>query len=140
MKTLGISALHLNNIFPSRHKGDIFIPVATILELDEALGTPEDFIYLAEVLHSRNISLVLDLPVYPYVKKLQPVHKLKSADEDQQAKLLSANKYNDTEDSKHNFDDNVLQGTDDEIGRAIKLWSDRGAYGFYLLVSNDVNE
>lgn len=133
LKKLGISALRLNNIFLPRHEGQKFDRVSTLLDLDEALGTPEDFIYLADMLHARNISLILDLPVYPYLKKLKVVHKSKTPNSNTKDKNDSFIGSDIKETS------NIIDDDDDQIARAISLWSDRGADGFYLLVNKNLN-
>ncbi|XP_055644916.1 neutral and basic amino acid transport protein rBAT-like [Toxorhynchites rutilus septentrionalis] len=70
--SLGIAAIRLNSIFPSKHYPDNFQDVTSLAAVDEVLGKVEDLQKLAAVLHERNISLVLDIPIYPFVKQLNP--------------------------------------------------------------------
>lgn len=42
------------------------------MNITKELGTPEDLKLLAAELKSKNISLILDLPLYPFYKKLEP--------------------------------------------------------------------
>ncbi|XP_065076292.1 amino acid transporter heavy chain SLC3A1-like [Ochlerotatus camptorhynchus] len=71
-KTLGIGAVRLNSIFPSAHYPDHFQDVTSLTAVDEVLGKVEDLQKFAAVLHERNISLILDLPIYPFVNHLNP--------------------------------------------------------------------
>ncbi|XP_058125579.1 neutral and basic amino acid transport protein rBAT-like [Anopheles ziemanni] len=69
-KSLGIGAVRLNSIFPSKHYPDHFQEITTLTDVDEVLGKVEDIQKLAATLHERNISLVLDLPIYPFLDRL----------------------------------------------------------------------
>uniref|UniRef100_A0A182K387 Glycosyl hydrolase family 13 catalytic domain-containing protein n=1 Tax=Anopheles christyi TaxID=43041 RepID=A0A182K387_9DIPT len=71
-KTLGIGSVRLNSIFPSKHYPDHFQEVTSLLDVDEVLGKVEDVQKLAATLHERNISLVLDLPIHPFLEHLSP--------------------------------------------------------------------
>lgn len=71
-KGLGVGAVRLNSIFPSKHYPDHFQEVTSLTAVDEVLGKVEDLQKFAAVLHERNISLVLDLPIYPFVNHLNP--------------------------------------------------------------------
>lgn len=71
-KTLGIGAVRLNSIFPSPHYPDHFQDVTSLTAVDDVLGKVEDLQKFAAVLHERNISLILDLPIYPFVDHLNP--------------------------------------------------------------------
>ncbi|XP_053692739.1 neutral and basic amino acid transport protein rBAT-like [Sabethes cyaneus] len=71
-KSLGIGAVRLNSIFPSQHYPDHFQDVTSLTAVDEVLGKVEDLQKFAAVLHERNISLILDLPIYPFVDHLNP--------------------------------------------------------------------
>ncbi|ETN65031.1 hypothetical protein AND_003203 [Anopheles darlingi] len=71
-KTLGIGAVRLNSIFPSKHYPDHFQEVTSLMDVDSVLGNVEDIQKLAAMLHERNISLVLDLPIYPFLDRLSP--------------------------------------------------------------------
>lgn len=71
-QTLGIGAVRLNSIFPSTHYPDHFQDVTSLTAVDEVLGKVEDLQKFAAVLHERNISLILDLPIYPFVNHLNP--------------------------------------------------------------------
>ncbi|XP_058057830.1 neutral and basic amino acid transport protein rBAT-like [Anopheles bellator] len=71
-QTLGIAAVRLNSIFPSKHYPDHFQEVTSLVDVDGVLGKLEDVQKLTAALHERNISLVLDLPIYPFLGRLSP--------------------------------------------------------------------
>ncbi|XP_055600599.1 alpha-amylase 3-like [Uranotaenia lowii] len=71
-KSLGVAAVRLNSIFPSKHYPDHFQDVTSLTAVDEVLGKVEDLQKLAAVLHERNISLILDLPIFPFIDHLNP--------------------------------------------------------------------
>lgn len=66
--------VRLNSIFPSKNYPDHFEEVQSLVEIDEVLGKYEDFVNLLAIFHSRNISVVLDLPIYPYLRKLETAY------------------------------------------------------------------
>ena len=72
LKNLSIRAVRLNSIFQSKHYPDHYQDVESLLEIDKVLGTIADFDNLVAVLKEQNISLILDLPIYPFFGKLQP--------------------------------------------------------------------
>lgn len=70
---LGVIGVRLNSIFPSKNQPDHFQNVTTLMGIDEVLGTAEDLKTLARTFHNNNLSLILDLPIYPFLTKLEPV-------------------------------------------------------------------
>lgn len=65
---LGVKAVRLNSIFSSKNYPESYSSVTSLTDIDENLGTQEDFDALLTNLHRRNMSLILDLPLYPFVK------------------------------------------------------------------------
>uniref|UniRef100_U5EPQ3 Putative alpha amylase catalytic domain found in solute carrier family 3 member 1 protein n=1 Tax=Corethrella appendiculata TaxID=1370023 RepID=U5EPQ3_9DIPT len=72
LKNLNVGAVRLNSIFPSQHYPDHYQNVTSLTEIDDILGKLDDLKRLSATLHERNISLLLDLPIYPFVKHLSP--------------------------------------------------------------------
>ncbi|XP_012538816.1 maltase A2 [Monomorium pharaonis] len=70
LKDLGIQAVRLNSIFPAPHYPEYYSDVSNMMKVNRELGTLEDFSVLVREIHKRNMSLVLDLPLYPFVKSL----------------------------------------------------------------------
>ncbi|KAG7203372.1 hypothetical protein KM043_013446 [Ampulex compressa] len=70
LKKLGVRGIRLNSIFPASHYPEYYSDIHNMTDLNEQLGTLEDFSTLTREIHRRNMSLILDLPLYPYVKRL----------------------------------------------------------------------
>lgn len=70
---LGVVGVRLNSIFPSNKQSNHFQNVTTLLAIDEVLGTADDLQNLVKTFHANNLSLILDLPIYPFVQKLDPI-------------------------------------------------------------------
>lgn len=63
----------MNSIFPSTKRSDHFQNVTTLLAIDEILGSADDLQNLVRTFHNNNLSLILDLPIYPFIEKLEPI-------------------------------------------------------------------
>uniref|UniRef100_W8AVH0 Alpha-amylase 3 n=1 Tax=Ceratitis capitata TaxID=7213 RepID=W8AVH0_CERCA len=70
LASLGVSAVRLNSIFPSPHYPDDFTNPTSLFEVAPVLGSAQDVQQLAETLRQRNISLLLDLPIGAFMKRL----------------------------------------------------------------------
>lgn len=70
LKKLGMRGVRLNSIFPAAHYPEYYSNIDNMTDLDKNLGTLEDFSTLVREIHRRNMSLILDLPMYPFVKNL----------------------------------------------------------------------
>lgn len=80
MKTLGVSAVRLNSIFAAPHYPDNYANVSSLMHIDAVLGGNRELTILADALHARNMSLVLDLPLYPLFECLPPIHEVELDD------------------------------------------------------------
>lgn len=69
-RTLGVSAIRLNSIFPAKDYPEAFQEVQNLTSVEPHLGTISDIKYLLTALHSSNISVIIDLPIYPLVRTL----------------------------------------------------------------------
>lgn len=70
LKKLGIRGIRLNSIFPAVHYPEHYWDIGNLTELNEHLGTLDDFATLVREVHRRNMSLLMDLPLYPLIKTL----------------------------------------------------------------------
>lgn len=70
---LGVVGVRLNSIFPSNKQSHHFQNITTLLAIDDVLGTVEDLKNLVKTFHNNNLSLILDLPIYPFIEKLEPI-------------------------------------------------------------------
>lgn len=71
-QNLSIGAIRLNSIFEAKNYPEDYKNIETLMNISKELGTPEDLKLLAAELKSKNISLILDLPLYPFYQKLEP--------------------------------------------------------------------
>lgn len=69
IKDLGVRAIRLNSIFPAPHYPEYYSDISNMTDVNRELGTLEDFDVLVREIHMRNMSIVLDLPLYPFVKR-----------------------------------------------------------------------
>lgn len=67
---LGITAVRLNSIFAANHYPENFGKVTSLIDIEKSLGDLKDFKYLLSIMKEKNISMILDLPIYPLVKSL----------------------------------------------------------------------
>ncbi|CAK9825349.1 Alpha-amylase 3 [Anthophora retusa] len=70
LKKLGVRGIRLNSIFPAAHYPEYYSNIDNLTDLNKELGTLDDFATLIREIHRRNMSLVLDLPLYPFIKTL----------------------------------------------------------------------
>ncbi|KAF7270128.1 hypothetical protein GWI33_016869 [Rhynchophorus ferrugineus] len=120
LMNLGVRGVRLNSIFRSPHYPKDFENVSSLTDIDPTLGTLEDFNSLVRHLKSRNISLMLDLPVASFVQKYPAKKNLHSA---------SSTK-NDSLEPESEF---LKLGDDyDPVEEAILFWGLHGVDGFYL--------
>lgn len=117
---LGVVGVRLNSIFPSTNYPHHFENVSTLLAIDEALGTSDDMLFLVRTFHDRNISLILDLPIYPHLSALQPAFV---PDETASAALVRST---DNSRSSRSADEQ------NAVLKAIHTWTRYGIDGFYI--------
>ncbi|XP_018396316.1 PREDICTED: maltase A2-like [Cyphomyrmex costatus] len=68
LKNFGVQAIRLNSIFPAPHYPEYYSDISNMTDVNKELGTLGDFSVLIHEIHKRNMSIVLDLPLYPFVK------------------------------------------------------------------------
>lgn len=109
--------MRLNSIFPSPHYPEDFNNVTSLTEIDHHIGTISDFELLVQNLNQRNISLILDLPVYPFLKKLSKSINWQS--------LANENTTTTTMET-------LTLESANSVTTAIKYWITLGVSGFYI--------
>uniref|UniRef100_A0A1B0D366 Glycosyl hydrolase family 13 catalytic domain-containing protein n=1 Tax=Phlebotomus papatasi TaxID=29031 RepID=A0A1B0D366_PHLPP len=119
IESLGVGAVRLNSIFPAKHYPDHFQNVTTLMDIDEILGSTRDISYLTRIFHRRNISLVLDLPIYPLIKHLAVLKK--NSSEAVNATDFEVQDVFQEDDSE-----------DDPVLTAMRYWLSVGVDGFYV--------
>lgn len=70
IQQLGVRTVRLNSIFHSPHYPTDFENVTSLVDIAPGLGNLTDFQKMTKYFQGRNISIVLDLPLYPFIKKL----------------------------------------------------------------------
>ncbi|KAI4460583.1 alpha-amylase family member [Holotrichia oblita] len=122
--SLGIKGVRLNSIFSSEHYPEHYDNVTSLTELEKELGTMHDFRLLVDALHLRNISLILDLPLWPNVEKLKgdtiEVHEFKEIE------------YNSPSVEFLRSASLVKEDDHDEVTKALYHWLEHKVDGFYL--------
>ncbi|CAG9863384.1 unnamed protein product [Phyllotreta striolata] len=118
IEKLGARGVRLNSIFHNPNYPNDFDNVTSLTAIAPALGDLEDFEAMVRRFDSRNISVILDLPLYPYVKRL--VHK------------KGYSKNDSTSGSTIEFLRSERSPELDVIEEAILHWISKGVKGFYL--------
>lgn len=108
----------MNSIFSAKHYPDNFREVESLMEISPQLGTVKDLEYLINVLHEKNISLILDLPLYPIYQRLQP-----PVPENLTTEAPPFEEFRRV--SRSLIDDNI-------ITNVMRYWLSKGVDGFYL--------
>lgn len=112
--SLGVRSVRLNSIFYTPHYPHDFENVTTLTRIAPSLGNLTDFKILGKHLHSRNISLVLDLPLYPFLKQLPKKTVYNQLNESAILNELKGN-------AEH-----------DPVEEALSFWIQNNVDGFYL--------
>lgn len=121
LHSLGVGVVRLNSIFPSKHYPDHFQNVTTLMDIDEVLGGKKELRIVIDALHAKNMSLVLDLPIYPLIRELSEPRN-----------LIFNSTVNHTMSLQHLQSAEEDDDDDDMITRAIKVWIGLGVDGFYV--------
>ena len=149
IESLGVRGVRLNPIFSSKQYPIDYMDVDSLIDIDPSLGSITDFDEMIAAIHKRKISLILDLPLYPFVKDFgdEPV-KLNFTDKnverhdtlsnfpsqrDTVENMLAAREQPERVPNLRVFNNVIVNFLDDhEVTKAIKYWRDRGVDGFYL--------
>lgn len=116
---LGAKGVRLNSIFSTSHYPRDYENVTTLTEIAPVLGSLQDFNIMVKLLNAKNISVILDLPIYPYVKRLS---NKKSRDHKNSSSSIPTSEFLRIARSEEM----------DIIEDAILHWISNGVEGFYL--------
>lgn len=120
IQDLGVSSIRINSIFPTEHYPDNFQNVSSLLDIDKSLGGTKEMRILVGAVHARNMTLVLDLPIFPFLTQLGEAEgRWNSSTDDyvgEDAVLASRSKRN----------------AENVVTHAMKLWLSLGVDGFYV--------
>lgn len=127
IKNLGVKAVRLNSILSSRNYPDQYYDVDSLTEIDKTMGSFRDFTELVEALHERNISLILDLQIHPFVTELGPT--------------MSSEQNENKNNSDAKLTGNWKISNEKSVTEALKHWMYYEVDGFYLKgLENLVND
>lgn len=92
------------------------------MNISKALGTLEDMKFLVSELHSKNISIILDLPLYPIYQKLEP--------STMENLTRNGNEVRHFGDEYLRIERNIIDNNG--ITNVMRFWLSLGIDGFYL--------
>lgn len=154
LKNLGVRAIRLNSIFPAPHYPEFYSDISNMTDVNRELGTLDDFAVLVREIHKRNMSIVLDLPLHPFVKRASKAR----TNETERARLerrdlagdaiirsdvlpsapsASVDVIRDVLSSPLQKRETLPSGhatrqQDHPVSEAVRIWQQRGVDGFYL--------
>ncbi|XP_024881066.1 maltase A2-like isoform X1 [Temnothorax curvispinosus] len=149
LKELGVQAVRLNSIFPASHYPEYYSNISNMSDVNKELGTLEDFAVLVREIHRRNMSLVLDLPLYPFMKRLSEAKTNQTERALREKRDLTKDAI--IPDVLPSAPSTSVEGIRDvlssplqkvkrqttrqqehPVSEAIRIWQERGVDGFYL--------
>ncbi|XP_058809476.1 neutral and basic amino acid transport protein rBAT-like [Phymastichus coffea] len=144
INSLGVQTIRLNSIFPTNdYPTDYDKEVQSLMKIDPRLGSLSDFDNMVSNIRSRNMKIILDLPLYPYVKNFGD-HVEKRNLSDHQETITNTGPlppYRETRDTLKTapyeyptrVEPVIVSSLDDhELTKAIRFWQHKGVDGFYL--------
>uniref|UniRef100_A0A1B6CHZ3 Glycosyl hydrolase family 13 catalytic domain-containing protein n=1 Tax=Clastoptera arizonana TaxID=38151 RepID=A0A1B6CHZ3_9HEMI len=142
-ETIGVRAVRLNSIFQSEHYPEHYDRVENLTKIDSTLGTMAEFQFLVNSLHKRNISIILDVPLFPFLKHLTlPESTAKhwndqsnSGDSKKQSHHIILNNHvlNSSENkSLYAFNITHSPNKSSFISSVLEFWLETGVDGFYM--------
>ncbi|XP_014244674.1 neutral and basic amino acid transport protein rBAT-like [Cimex lectularius] len=128
LERLGVRGVRLSYIFQSKNYPEYFDDVQSLTQIDPNIGNFDDFRVLVEMLHNRNISVILDLPIHPYFDKLR-IKPHKDVQERETSKHVIVNNHI----LINSFNKTHLREAErGEITKVLTFWLNNGVDGFYL--------
>lgn len=133
---MGVQVVRLNSIFEAENYPEVYSQVQNLTEIASVLGNMKDFKYAVNMLHKRNISLVLDLPLSPFIKQLSVNEKEVQTEKDSIAEntwLVSVDSASENETERQpNRIKHIEAHSDNMVSAAISYWLRNGVDGIYL--------
>ncbi|XP_067010110.2 amino acid transporter heavy chain SLC3A1 [Anabrus simplex] len=138
LESLGVRAVRLNSIFLSEDYPERFDRILNLTEIHPYLGTLEDFHFTVRSLHKHNISLVLDIPIQPFIRQL-----VLAEDQDRPVshrrdnRVLMDEDFNENNQSELTTTETSVSSAYDSvagnmISEVLSFWLRAGVDGFYL--------
>lgn len=136
--SLGVKVVRLNSIFLAEHYPENFDHVQNLTEIAPVLGNMKDFNFAVNMLHKRNISVILDLPISPFLKEISRTSKETDEHEKNNWVAIMDLTTENASDSQMTMDQTgnrvKRKETENEnmISTAIRYWLKNGIDGIYL--------
>lgn len=133
--------MRLNSIFEAEHYPEVYSQVHNLTDISSVLGNMKDFSFAVNMLHKRNISVVLDLPLSPFIKQLSISEKVMQTETDITAEntwlfFMDSTIDNETERKSNTVGPKEIKQTEAHSGNmvsaAISYWLKNGVDGIYL--------
>lgn len=134
--------MRLNSIFEAENYPEVYSQVQNLTDISSVLGNMKDFSFAVNMLHKRNISVMLDLPLSPFIKHLSVSEKVMQTETDTTAEkntwLLSMDSTSDNETERKSNTEapngikQIQAHSDDMVSAAIRYWLKNGVDGIYL--------
>jgi len=134
--------VRLNSIFEAENYPEVYSQVQNLTDISSVLGNMKDFSFAVNMLHKRNISVMLDLPLSPFIKHLSVSEKVMQTETDTTAEkntwLLSMDSTSDNETERKSNTEapngikQIQAHSDDMVSAAIRYWLKNGVDGIYL--------
>ncbi|PNF16754.1 hypothetical protein B7P43_G00865 [Cryptotermes secundus] len=141
LKSLGVQVVRLNSIFQAEHYPENYDQVQNLTEISPVLGNMKDFNFVVNMLHRQNISVVLDLPLSPFIKQLpisekETEEQIDAAEKNSQFVFMDSPTENETESQLNVEASNRVKSmeahSDNMVTYAINYWLKNGVDGIYL--------
>jgi glycosidase len=120
-QNLSIGAIRLNSIFEAKNYPEDYKNIDSLMNISKELGTLEDMRFLISELHSKNISIILDLPLYPLYRRLEP--------STMENMTRAVNEVNNDE-YRRRIERSIIDNNG--ITNVMRFWLSHGVDGFYL--------
>jgi hypothetical protein len=140
--SLGVQVVRLNSIFYAEHYPEGYEEVQNLTEISPVLGNMKDFNFAVNMLHRQNISVVLDLPLSPFIEQLHLNEKEMQAETDgsveETNRLIHMDSTTEDETGNHlnvealNRVKRMQVHSDNIVTAAISFWLKNGVDGIYL--------
>ena len=144
LENLGVKSIRLNSVFPAKEYPKRYMDVLSLTEVDPSLGTLQDFSDMATAIHKKNMTLVLDLPLYPFIKNFNEGntnHTSNNRLKREEKALPDLPSHHETREALMSAPAQAIQSNvhivanpldDNVVSKIIRFWREHGVDGFYL--------
>lgn len=140
-ESIGARAVRLNPIFKSEHYPEHFDRIVNLTNIDPSLGSMVEFQVLVNTLHQRNISVILDLPIFPFLKhfSLQETRTKHLSNQQnpvdskkQMHHVILNNHILNSSMNKSSYTTDIIASQHGIVPAVLEFWLDSGVDGFFI--------